>query len=285
MKVLVAEDSATMREIVKIVLQGEVGELLFAHDAASALEQMRAQSPDLALIDQTLPDATGISLCQQLSQDPVFSGTSVLLMAGSQAGVDAQAAQAAGADGYIAKPFESQELIDQVQALAPSSAQPQDSALSAPVGTPEGNQSAVVPSHTIRGTGVMSSAPPAPPSAPSAPPPAPPARPALSDPALSDPAVVDPAMADVVTAQVGSAPQALPTGSIPSPALEVDPSPAQLPAIQGMEQELGKLGLTESQLQAVLQLSRGVVEQVVWEVVPDLAETLIREELKRLTQA
>ena len=59
--------------------------------------------------------------------------------------------------------------------------------------------------------------------------------------------------------------------------------PAALPA--DFARKLGGLGLSSAQLDAVLSLSREVVEQVVWEVVPTLAETIIKEELKRLLQA
>jgi hypothetical protein len=48
--------------------------------------------------------------------------------------------------------------------------------------------------------------------------------------------------------------------------------------------KLGELGLTPAQADAVLALSREVVERVVWEVVPQLAETIIKEELARLTK-
>jgi hypothetical protein len=48
--------------------------------------------------------------------------------------------------------------------------------------------------------------------------------------------------------------------------------------------KLGELGLTPQQAQAVLALSREVVERVVWEIVPQLAETLIKEEIARLTK-
>ncbi|MEM9195158.1 MAG: response regulator, partial [Myxococcota bacterium] len=50
-----------------------------------------------------------------------------------------------------------------------------------------------------------------------------------------------------------------------------------------MEGKLKELGLTSAQVEGVLALSRDVIEQVVWEVVPDLAETIIREEIARLT--
>jgi hypothetical protein len=48
--------------------------------------------------------------------------------------------------------------------------------------------------------------------------------------------------------------------------------------------KLGDLGLSPTQVEAVLALSREVVERVVWEVVPQLAETIIKEELARLTK-
>jgi len=47
--------------------------------------------------------------------------------------------------------------------------------------------------------------------------------------------------------------------------------------------KLAGLGLTEAQMEGVLSLTREVIEQVVWEVVPELAETMIREEIRRLT--
>lgn len=50
-----------------------------------------------------------------------------------------------------------------------------------------------------------------------------------------------------------------------------------------LEDKLGALGLNAEQVKGVLALSREVVEKVVWEVVPVLAETLIKEEIKRLT--
>jgi hypothetical protein len=50
-----------------------------------------------------------------------------------------------------------------------------------------------------------------------------------------------------------------------------------------MATKLEGLGLDKAQVEGVLALSRDVIEQVVWEVVPDLAETIIREEIRRLT--
>jgi hypothetical protein len=85
------------------------------------------------------------------------------------------------------------------------------------------------------------------------------------------------------------APEPIPTQptAVPAPSYAPPPAPAgasaALPA--DFAGKLGGLGLSSAQIDAVLSLSREVVEQVVWEVVPALAETIIKEELKRLLQA
>ncbi|MCX7809125.1 MAG: hypothetical protein N2515_11020, partial [Deltaproteobacteria bacterium] len=66
------------------------------------------------------------------------------------------------------------------------------------------------------------------------------------------------------------------------------PSATALQATKAIGAELASkldgLELTPEQLQAILALTREVIERVVWEVVPELAETIIREEIRRLTQ-
>ena len=86
---------------------------------------------------------------------------------------------------------------------------------------------------------------------------------------------------------------------VPSPAATPGPSPVPAPsnaAAPGgtarrvaapeerpLEARLQQLGLTEAQVSGVLEITRETVERVVWEVVPDLAEAIIREEIRRLT--
>jgi hypothetical protein len=82
---------------------------------------------------------------------------------------------------------------------------------------------------------------------------------------------------------MGSAPE---VASRPLAPVIPAPAHAELAALPAdFAGKLGGLGLSTAQVEAVLALSREVVEQVVWEVVPTLAETIIKEELKRLLQA
>jgi hypothetical protein len=83
--------------------------------------------------------------------------------------------------------------------------------------------------------------------------------------------------------------------SAPAAAAPVAAAPAQRAAASAastaaagamedkMQGKLAELGLSPDQVSGVMALSREVIEQVVWEVVPELAETIIREEIRRLT--
>lgn len=112
----------------------------------------------------------------------------------------------------------------------------------------------------------------APPAHPQAPPAGPTARSAVPVPATVTPNRSVPTTSPSV--QHVSAPQAAPAAAAPVAA-----------AVNGhLAGKLGDLGLSPAQVDAVLALSREVVERVVWEVVPQLAETIIKEEIARLTK-
>ena len=90
-----------------------------------------------------------------------------------------------------------------------------------------------------------------------------------------------PAALDAAPRPATSAAQPVPLVA-KKPQLEVQHA-AVTAASSEMEGKLSGMGLTPAQIEGVLALSREVIERVVWEVVPDLAETIIREEIKRLT--
>lgn len=85
-----------------------------------------------------------------------------------------------------------------------------------------------------------------------------------------------------VPPSAASKPSATPTPS-PAAASPASRAAAATASNGDLASKLGDLGLDEGQIQGVLSLSREVIERVVWEVVPDLAEVIIREEIRRLT--
>jgi DNA-binding response OmpR family regulator len=123
------DDSATMREVIKIAFRRENIHVITCADAASALSQFEQTRPDVVITDVIMPDQDGYSVCSQIKENPDFSNTPVLLMSGVVNKSVADKAVSVRADELIRKPFQPQELINRVKALLePKSAAPAPSA-------------------------------------------------------------------------------------------------------------------------------------------------------------
>ena len=119
------DDSATMREVIKIAFRRENIHVITCADAASALAQFQQTKPDVVITDVIMPDQDGYSVCSQIKENPDLSGTPVLLMSGVVNKSVADKAVSVKADELIRKPFQPQELINRVKALLePKSAGP-----------------------------------------------------------------------------------------------------------------------------------------------------------------
>jgi len=119
------DDSATMREVIKIAFRRENIHVITCADAASALAQFEQTRPDVVITDVIMPDQDGYSVCSQIKENPDLSGTPVLLMSGVVNKSVADKAVSVKADELIRKPFQPQELINRVKALLePKSAAP-----------------------------------------------------------------------------------------------------------------------------------------------------------------
>src|SRR5436309_12171828 len=111
------DDSATMREVIKIAFRRENIQVITCADAASALRQFEQMRPDVVITDLIMPDQDGYSVCSQIKENPDLSGTPVLLMSGVVNKSVADKAVSVKADELIRKPFQPQELINRVKAL------------------------------------------------------------------------------------------------------------------------------------------------------------------------
>ena len=119
------DDSATMREVIKIAFRRENIQVITCADAASALSQFEQVHPDVVITDVIMPDQDGYSVCSQIKENPDLSATPVLLMSGVVNKSVADKAVSVKADELIRKPFQPQELINRVKALLePKSAAP-----------------------------------------------------------------------------------------------------------------------------------------------------------------
>jgi CheY-like chemotaxis protein len=111
------DDSATMREVIKIAFRRENINVITCADAASALSQFEQTPPDVVITDVIMPDQDGYSVCSQIKENPELCTTPVLLMSGVVNKSVADKAVSVRADELIRKPFQPQELINRVKAL------------------------------------------------------------------------------------------------------------------------------------------------------------------------
>jgi len=122
------DDSATMREVIKIAFRRESIHVITCADAASALAQFEEHPPDVVITDVIMPDTDGYSVCSQVKQNPLFAKTPVILMSGVVNKSVADRAVAVQADELVRKPFQPQELLSRVKNLiglsAPALQQP-----------------------------------------------------------------------------------------------------------------------------------------------------------------
>lgn len=249
-----------MRKVLGITLAGDGFDAAICKSGAEALQLAQAKAPDVAIVDAYLAGENGYELCAKLRS--LHPGLEVLILSSKQRPYDEGAGRTAGAAGNFDKPFDSQKLIDKIQSLSSGSParapSPQVSApassFTAPVAAAPVPERASV---SVPRPGVSFSGNPAPR-------PQVPTGPAVQSPSISRAAVAAPPAAQV-------APSKAPMASVAAQAANV------------LGTKLNGLGLSAEQVQAVLALSKEVVEQVVWEVVPALAETMIKEEIRRLT--
>ena len=130
------DDSATMREVIKIAFRRESINVVTCADAASALAQFDENPPDVVITDVIMPDQDGYSVCSQVKQNPQFAKTPVILMSGVVNKSVADRAVAVQADELVRKPFQPQELISRVKNLighgAPALQQPSERPMAVP---------------------------------------------------------------------------------------------------------------------------------------------------------
>lgn len=111
------DDSATMREVIKIAFRRENMNVVTCADASAAFSQFAQTPPDVVITDVIMPDQDGYSVCSQIKQNPEHEKTPVILMSGVVNKSVADRAVAVHADELVRKPFQPQELIARVKKL------------------------------------------------------------------------------------------------------------------------------------------------------------------------
>ncbi|WP_240481218.1 response regulator [Sandaracinus amylolyticus] len=316
-KILGVDDSVTMRRILEMTFGGDPStSISTVDDGDAAIRWATEQGVDLVLADVSMSGTDGYEVARALRANPATQNVAVVVLASQHSPYDAEKGRQAGVDDHVLKPFETQALLDKVRdvlgrpraaaaarPVAAAPAAPRPAAPAAPVAAPSpprppspGVPGVVAPpaqrppqqrATVAFGPPATSGARPATaapvaPVAPARPAPIPAAAPVPGPVSARKPALE---LADD-DALMSSAPTPAPAPAAPVMARPAAPAAAATAATAANGEMAGKLegmGLTPDQVQGVLALSREVIERVVWEVVPDLAETIIREEIRRLT--
>ena len=108
--ILIVDDNPQNLKLARILLSGEGYDVRTANDAEHALEVLRSFDPRLILMDLQLPGMDGLTLTRQLKSDPAHAGLIVVALTAYAMKGDAEKALAAGCDGYVAKPIDTDGL-------------------------------------------------------------------------------------------------------------------------------------------------------------------------------
>jgi DNA-binding response OmpR family regulator len=117
-RILIVEDQADIRKLIRMTLEFSDFELHEAADGESGLELARSVRPHLMLLDVMMPGRLdGFQVCRAIKADPQLQATLVVMLTARGQSSDVSAGEQSGADAYLVKPFSPLELIDRVEAM------------------------------------------------------------------------------------------------------------------------------------------------------------------------
>jgi two-component system chemotaxis response regulator CheY len=113
--VLTVDDSASIRQMVAFTLKSAGYEVMEAIDGEDGLSKAKSRSADLVLTDQNMPKMDGLTLIKTLRTMPQYRGVPILMLTTESSDTMKSAGKAAGATGWLVKPFDPQKLLEVVK--------------------------------------------------------------------------------------------------------------------------------------------------------------------------
>jgi two-component system chemotaxis response regulator CheY len=109
-KILIAEDSSSVRKFISFALKLEGYDVLTAVDGMDALEQMPKHKIDMLITDLNMPNLDGIRLIQTVRENPEYKELPIIILSSLSGEDDIKAGMAAGANSYLIKPFNAKRI-------------------------------------------------------------------------------------------------------------------------------------------------------------------------------
>ena len=116
-KVLIADDEQNIVISLEFLMKREGFEVVVANDGEEAIRRIRADQPDLVLLDVMMPKKSGSEVCQEVKSDPALGGVRILMLTAKGRDTEVAKGLALGADAYMTKPFSTRELVDKVRSM------------------------------------------------------------------------------------------------------------------------------------------------------------------------
>ena len=121
-KILAVDDSKTMRDMVSFTLKGAGYEIVEAEDGKAALAVLNGVKVDAIITDLNMPNMNGFELIRALRANPTYKFTPILMLTTEGDDSKKQEGKAAGATGWIVKPFNPEKLMEVIKKVCPSEA-------------------------------------------------------------------------------------------------------------------------------------------------------------------
>lgn len=116
-KILLVEDEERIRKIINIIIRGEDIEIDEAEDGAQALEKIRSNNFDLVILDIMIPEIDGFGVLEEIRNTEKTADLPVIIVSARTSDRDILEGLKGGANYYIPKPFEPQELISSLELI------------------------------------------------------------------------------------------------------------------------------------------------------------------------
>jgi DNA-binding response OmpR family regulator len=116
-KILIADDEQNIVISLEFLMKREGFEVSVANDGEEAVNMIRAQRPDLVLLDVMMPKKSGFEVCQEIKADPALQSVRILMLTAKGRDTEVAKGLALGADAYMTKPFSTKELVERVRSM------------------------------------------------------------------------------------------------------------------------------------------------------------------------
>jgi len=247
-KILLADDSVTIQKVVELTFRDEGVTVVAVGNGSDAIARLAEVDPDVVIADVHMPGASGYEVSRRVKD--LHPGMPVLLLVGTFEPFSKEEFAASGADASMKKPFDSQELLREVTKMLERS----------PAREPEAEPLAEDAGWELEDTGVTA--------------------PAVAEPAAAPAPAMHEMMAQTPTPLSAPAPMA------PQAALLPTAVPSAVPS-DGVATDAAGAALSEADVDRIARrvvalIGDRVVREVSWEVIPDLAEVVIKDRLREL---